>query len=132
MISSREKKERYQAGGPGFSEAKRIQVREVLKGEKARELSWEKKRDGSYSADDESGAAWETIPNRKEGGWELFRDGNPYGVFATAARAMMRAEEDADFGPAKFERFTVPGGKNYRELCLRCRAKPPFMPTKSP
>ena len=28
----------------------------------------------------------------------------------------MRAEEDADFGPAKFERFTVPGGKNYREL----------------
>ena len=28
----------------------------------------------------------------------------------------MRAEEDADFGPTKFERLTVPGGKNYREL----------------
>ncbi|MBP1724400.1 MAG: hypothetical protein H6Q44_2105, partial [Deltaproteobacteria bacterium] len=99
-----------------FLERNRIQVREVLKGEKAKELSWQTTRDGSYSADDESGAVWEALPKGSKSGWQLFRDGNPYGVFETAARAMMRAEEDADFGPTKFGRFTVPGGKNYREL----------------
>jgi 2'-5' RNA ligase len=105
----------------GYLAQNEVAVHEVLKGGPASELAWEQVADGHWRAPvNKYGDALQMhrLPNGK---LRLTTLGGQQELFDTAAAAGERAQEIAEIihtPDTKFERYSLPGGADYRELLL--------------